>query len=88
MQIEETLIHGQLENRGLSLEQVARFCAVEREWLLNHVEEGLLAALPDFAAEPRFASTVIVRVKRTGRAGSGSAGRNRCLAEQALSGRI
>ncbi|QJR12082.1 hypothetical protein DSM104443_03165 [Usitatibacter rugosus] len=44
-----------------TLEELARLCAVEQEWVVHHVEEGLLIAA---AGEPRFTVTTLVRARR------------------------
>jgi chaperone modulatory protein CbpM len=63
MQQFNSLIDAILEDNGLSLEQVATICAVETDWLIKHVEEGLLEPLPK-QDEWRFSSTTLIRVRR------------------------
>jgi chaperone modulatory protein CbpM len=40
MRDDDVLIASLIEEAGLALERVAAACAVEREWLQRHVEEG------------------------------------------------
>ena len=58
-----TLIDAVLMEGGLSLEQLAALCKVEPEWLIRHIEEGLLEPLPQ-QNEWRFSSTSLLRVRR------------------------
>ena len=41
MHDEDILIGSLVEDTWLTLEQVAGACAVEPQWLLRHIEEGL-----------------------------------------------
>ncbi len=54
-----------LGDAPLSVEELARMCRVEPEWVLTHVETGVLEPRAgSAAAEWRFASTTLVRVRR------------------------
>lgn len=64
MQQQNILIDAVVEDDGLSLEQLAALCKVEREWLIRHIEEGLLNPLPQQHTEWRFSSTSLLRVRR------------------------
>ena len=64
MQQQNTLIDAILEDGGLTLEQLAALCSVEPEWLISHIEEGLLEPLPQHQNEWRFSSTSLLRVRR------------------------
>ena len=47
----------------LTLEQLCAACALEREWLVLRVQEGLIPASGD-APEWRFTATTLTRVRR------------------------
>jgi chaperone modulatory protein CbpM len=66
MQQKDTLIDAVLEDSGLTLEQLAALCSVEPEWIVRHIEEGLLEIdpLPQQPNEWRFSSTCLLRVRR------------------------
>ena len=54
-----------LEEAALTLEEMARACAVEPEWLVHHVRSGIL--LSGTAAHPeawRFTSVDLVRARQ------------------------
>jgi chaperone modulatory protein CbpM len=56
-----------LEDACLTLEQLAGACALEREWLVRHVEAGLIPVEGALAGPPRawrFAATALARVRR------------------------
>lgn len=64
MHKQDNLIDAVLEDSGLTLEQLAALCAVEPEWIVRHIEEGLLEPLPQHSKEWRFSSTSLLRVRR------------------------
>lgn len=54
-----------LDSAGLTLEELARACAVEPEWVVQRVRSGIL--LDDAADQPgawRFGSVELVRARR------------------------
>lgn len=53
-----------LEGACLTLEQVCTAAALERDWLIRRVEEGLIPATGTVLAEWRFASVHVVRARR------------------------
>ena len=48
----------------LSLEQLCSVCALEREWLVVRVREGLIPAAAGTDAEWRFTTATLARVRR------------------------
>lgn len=64
MQSQNNLINAELEESGLTLEQLAVICAVEPAWITRHIEEGLLEPLPKRQTEWRFSSAHLMRVRR------------------------
>lgn len=64
MQPQDTQIDAVLEDGGLTLEQLAALCSVEPEWIVHHIEEGLLEPLPRPSSQWRFTSTHLLRVRR------------------------
>ncbi len=64
MHKQDNLIDAVLEESGLTLEQLAALCAVEPEWIIRHIEDGLLEPLPQHSNEWRFSSTSLLRVRR------------------------
>lgn len=48
----------------LTLEQLCSVCALERDWLVVRVREGLIPALGDSDAEWRFTTATLARVRR------------------------
>ena len=54
-----------LDDAALSLNELARGCRVTPEWVLTHVEAGVIEPLAGGgAAEWRFASTTLTRARR------------------------
>jgi len=53
-----------LEEACLTLEQVCVACAIERDWLLHRVEEGLIPVSGTVVAEWRFSGAHLVRARR------------------------
>jgi len=52
------------ESDYLTLEQLCSVCALEREWLVVRVREGLIPAQGDSDTEWRFTTTTLSRVRR------------------------
>jgi hypothetical protein len=48
----------------LTLEQLCSVCALERDWLVVRVREGLIPAEGDSDVEWRFTTTTLARVRR------------------------
>lgn len=48
----------------LTLEQLCSVCALEREWLVVRVREGLIPAVGEADTEWRFTTTTLTRVRR------------------------
>jgi chaperone modulatory protein CbpM len=48
----------------LTLEQLCSICALERDWLVVRVREGLIPALGESDDEWRFTTTTLSRVRR------------------------
>jgi len=48
----------------LTLEQLCSVCALEREWLVMRVREGLIPATGGSDTEWRFTTTALARVRR------------------------
>ncbi|CAN7504447.1 MerR family transcriptional regulator [Pseudoduganella sp. LjRoot289] len=61
----DSLIYGQLlEDAALTLEELARACAVEPDWVVRHVSSGALAGDGQQAPEAwRFASVDLSRAR-------------------------
>ncbi len=57
-----------LDERALTVEELARACAVEPEWVVQRVRTGILLDVTGRGAEPvaawRFASVALVRARR------------------------
>lgn len=53
-----------LEGACLTLDQLCAAAALEREWLLRRVEEGLIPATGSARAEWRFAAIHVARARR------------------------
>jgi chaperone modulatory protein CbpM len=53
-----------LEGACLTLEQLCAAAALERDWLVRRVEEGLIPASGSAVAEWRFAAVHVVRARR------------------------
>ena len=49
---------------NLSLEELCAVCALERDWLVVRVREGLIPASGGSDAEWRFTTTTLSRVRR------------------------
>jgi chaperone modulatory protein CbpM len=61
---EEILIGSLVEASWLTLEQVAAACTVDAEWLLRHLDEGLLPDAESVAGVWRFSAESIMRARR------------------------
>ncbi len=48
----------------LTLEQLCSVCALERDWLVVRVQEGLIPAQGESDGEWRFTTTTVSRVRR------------------------
>jgi chaperone modulatory protein CbpM len=64
MQHTEILIAAVLDERYLSLEQLASLCKVEPEWVIRHIDDGLLSALQLESGEWRFSFSELNRARR------------------------
>ncbi len=64
MRDDEVLIGSLLEDSWLTLEQVAAACRVEPEWLLRHLEEGLISDAESVAGIWRLSRTGLLRARR------------------------
>ena len=64
MRDDEILIGSLMEDSWLTLEQLAAACAVETQWLLRHIEEGLFPDVQSVAGTWRFTSASLVRARR------------------------
>lgn len=53
-----------LEGACLTLEQLCAAAALERGWLIRHVEEGLIPVSGTLVAEWRFTSVHVARARR------------------------
>jgi chaperone modulatory protein CbpM len=53
-----------LEGACLTLEQLCAAAALDRGWLVRHVEEGLIPVSGTLVAEWRFASVHVTRARR------------------------
>jgi chaperone modulatory protein CbpM len=53
-----------LEGACLTLEQLCAAAALDRDWLVRHVEEGLIPATGTLVAEWRFSAVHVTRARR------------------------
>ena len=53
-----------LEDSWLTLEQVAAACAVEQEWLVHHLEAGLIPSATSIGGTWRFSNQCLLRARR------------------------
>lgn len=60
----EVLIGSLIEDSWLTVEQVAAACAVEPDWLLRHLDEGLLPGTESVAGIWRFSVSSLQRARR------------------------
>ena len=52
-----------LDEACLTVEEIASVCSVSTEWVVRHVEEGVFSGLGGTAAEWRFSSRDLWRVR-------------------------
>ena len=52
------------EEACLTLEELCSVCALERDWLVVRVQEGLIPAQGESDSEWRFTTTTLSRVRR------------------------
>ncbi|MGR8929494.1 MAG: chaperone modulator CbpM [Gammaproteobacteria bacterium] len=64
MRNSEIVITATAEETYLTLDQFAVLCAVEPDWILQHVEEGLLSAVEMETGNWQFSSEELTRAKR------------------------
>lgn len=64
MHDEEILIGTLLEDSWLTLEQMAAACAVEPDWLVRHLEEGLIPHAESVAGVWRFSGAALIHARR------------------------
>lgn len=60
----DTVIAALLDEAGLTLEEFARACAVERDWVETRVREGLLSVGGEAPQAWRFTSVHLRRARR------------------------
>ncbi len=60
---QDILIGAVLEETCLTLEELAGACSVSTDWVIRHVEEGILPAVGADAGEWRFGSRELHRVQ-------------------------
>ena len=63
MRDEDIVIGAALEEACLTLQELASACAVSEEWVVHHVEEGVLSSYGGNAADWRFTSRDLWRVR-------------------------
>ena len=64
MSDEEILAGRVLEDTCLTLAELCAACALEQEWVVRHVEEGLLSVSGMVVSEWRFSSAGLARARR------------------------
>lgn len=64
MREEDVLIAALLEDACLTLDELSRACAVERDWVIEHVHEGLLPVPGDSPSAWRFSSRDLWRARQ------------------------
>ena len=64
MRQDEILTGQLLDEVALTLEELARACAVDPEWIVQRVEAGLITGTPQPVASCRFISATLVRTRR------------------------
>lgn len=60
----DILVGSLVEDSWLTLEQIAAACAVDAEWLLAHLDEGLFPHAESVAGVWRFSASAIRRARR------------------------
>ena len=53
-----------LEGASLTIRQVCAVCAIEEEWIVHHVQEGLISVSGTTVTEWRFSSADLRRAQR------------------------
>ena len=53
-----------MEDAALTVEQLCTVCAIEQEWIIRHVEEGLFTVSGTSITEWRFSSADLRRAQR------------------------
>ncbi len=53
-----------LDDAGLTLEQIAGACAVDRTWVVTHVSEGYLPVVGDHESDWHFTAAALNRARR------------------------
>lgn len=61
---DEIIIGVLVEDSWLTLEQVSAACRVEPEWLLRHLEDGLLPGATSVSGTWHFSSAGLLRARR------------------------
>ncbi len=64
MHDEDILIGTLMEDSWLTLEQMAAACAVEPDWLVRHLEEGLIPHAESVAGVWRFSGAALIHAQR------------------------
>lgn len=64
MRDDEILTGTLIEDSWITLEQAAMLCAVDSDWLLRHIDEGLLPQAASVAGVWRFTTATIRRARR------------------------
>jgi chaperone modulatory protein CbpM len=64
MREDDVLIGALLEDACLTLDELSRACTVERDWVIEHVREGLLAAPGEEPSTWRFSSRDLRRARQ------------------------
>jgi chaperone modulatory protein CbpM len=63
--VQQRNVSGELiDEVTLSLEELARACSVESEWIVERIEDGLLADGSPYVATWRFTSRDLTRARR------------------------
>lgn len=61
---DDVLIGTLMEDSWLTLEQVAAACAVEPDWLVRHLQEGLIPHAESVSGVWRFSGLALVHARR------------------------
>lgn len=64
MRDDDVLIGSLIEESWLTIEQLSSACRAEPQWLLHHLEEGLLPEAQCVGGTWRFSSATLVRARR------------------------
>ncbi|MCD6707923.1 MAG: chaperone modulator CbpM [Thiobacillus sp.] len=64
MHDEDILVGTLMEDTWLTLEQMAAACAVEPDWLVRHLEEGLIPHAESVAGVWRFSGAALIHAQR------------------------